>query len=117
MSTGKLVLCCGAVLFLLVFMLVFAFSLPSPREWGGMVADAMGHGDMGQTSVQICAGFLNIGSCRSTQTQSAGWRAPASGGGFSSLPVLLILASGFLSVVFLAWIGMWLSGTVEARQR
>lgn len=110
LSIGKVALVCGAVLIVLVLMNVFIASMPSPGELGGMVADALGRSDMSQTSVQVCVGFLNVGSCRSTQTQND-WRAPASGGsGFSSMPILLILAAGFLSVVFLGWIGLWLSG-------
>ena len=109
LTIGKLALICGTVLVVLVLLNVFIFSLPS--DYGRIIADALDRSDMAQTSVQICAGFLNIGSCRSAQTQTNSWRMiPSNGSGLLPLPVLLIFAAGFLSVVFIAWTAIWLVG-------
>lgn len=109
LTTGKIVLICASVLVVLVLMLAFLFSMPTSNDWGGIVSSALDRGDTSsQTSVQICAGFLNVGSCRSTQTSSIGWRNPS---GFGALPVLLIFAAAGLSVYFLILIGIYLFGT------
>lgn len=111
LTTGKIVLICASVLVVLVLMLAFLFSMPTSNDWGGIVSSALDRGDTSsQTSVQICAGFLNVGSCRSTQTSSIGWRAPSIASGFGSLPVLLIFAAAGLSVWFLFLIGLYLFG-------
>ena len=112
LTTGKIIVICASVLIVLVLMLAFLFSMPTGSDWGGIVSSALDRGDTSsQTSVQICAGLLNIGSCRSTQTSSIGWRAPNVASGFSSLPVLLILAAAGLSVWFLFIVGIYLFGT------
>ena len=110
LTVGRIVLICGLVMVVLVLMLVFIFTMPTGSDIGHMVSDALGRDNLSQTSVQVCVGFLNIGSCRSTQTQSNGWRVPSSNG-FGSMPVLLILAASGLSVWFLALIGIYLFGS------
>ena len=118
LTAGKIVLICSLVLVVLVLMLVFIFTMPTGSEIGHMVSDALGRDNLSQTSVQVCAGFINIGSCRSAQTQSNGWRVPSgNSGGFGSMPVLLILAAGGLSVWFLALIGIYLFGSVPSDRR